>query len=164
MPFEIQILTKSDIDLILDLQKETYSSDLLENSECFLNKIKIFPAGCFGAFLSKKLIGYIFFHPWKIDVQVPLNNNEYFLPENTDCIYIHDIAIDAKHRNQKIGYSLFDEAIKYGNSHNFKNYALTAVQKSETYWERWGYMKQYGATYGESSSIYMICKGLPVWR
>lgn len=164
MLFEVSNISKNQISIVLDLQKKCYSSDLIEDGDCFLHKIKIFPEGCIGAFISKSLNGYIFFHPWNIDVQVPLNNTEYQLPINSDCIYIHDLAIDLNVRKTKIGFELFSKAIEYGRLHGFVNYALTAVQNSETYWARWGFTGKHTGTYGESRSTYMVCKGQPKWR
>lgn len=164
MLLEIFNISKNQISLVMDLQKKCYSLDLIENEDCFLHKIKIFPEGAVGALVSKSLCGYIFFHPWNLDVQVPLNNTEYQLPLISDCIYIHDLAIDVNVRKTKIGFELISKAIGYGQVHGFVNYALTAVQNSETYWERWGFTKKHTGTYGESRSTYMICKGMPKWR
>jgi len=160
----IRQLIADEIDDVLRISERCYSVDLLERRECVLHKYYLFPKGCLGVFLDHKLIGYVFFHPWMLNHSVPLDDTAYVLPEISDCIYIHDLAILPEHRHARCGVQLIDHVCQIGQELGLMSYALVAVQNSEPYWGRWGFEANRRMKYGNSAATYMICKGTPKWQ
>ena len=164
MPIEIKQLSTHQLDAVVGVQERCYTSDLLENRMCFFHKMEIFPNGCIGAFLDGELVGYAFFHPWISNRPVPLNDTTYLIPGNSNCMYIHDVAVLPDRRDQKCAAKLFQQVVETGQKLSLHNFALVAVQQSESYWKRWGFVENKKMTYGESAATYMICSGVPRWQ
>jgi predicted N-acetyltransferase YhbS len=164
MSLLIRQLNVDEIEDVLRVQEKCYSFDLLERRECFVHKYNLFPTGCLGVFLNHQLIGYIFFHPWMLNHTVPLDDTTYVLPANSDCLYIHDLAILPDHRHAKVGAQLIDQVVLISQELSLMSYALIAVQNSESYWTRWGFESNRPMKYGNGAATYMICKGTPKWK
>lgn len=136
---EIRQLTEDDIPSVLVVQHEAYLPQLLESSGTFLNKLQLFPQGALGCFIEGHLCAYIFFHPWVRNKVVPLNCSIDHLPSNTDCIYIHDLAVSPSCRAKGIGHKLVEEVLQLGSKLGIRWYSLIAVQSSEHFWQRFGF-------------------------
>jgi len=164
MSVSIRQLIADDVDDVLRISERCYSVDLLERRESVLHKHYLFPKGCLGVILDYKLVGYVYFHPWMLNHSVPLDDATYVLPEISDCIYIHDLAMLPGHRHARYGEQLIDHVAQVGQELSLMSYALVAVQNSEPYWGRWGFKANRPMKYGNSDATYMICKGTPRWR
>ena len=93
---EIKELSTNDLDAILAIQRSAYIPELNEGKAAFFYKLKMSPITCLGAFIENQIYGYIFAQPYKFGEIIPLDKNTHQIPENPDCMYIHDLAIDRK--------------------------------------------------------------------
>lgn len=135
----IRLLTEADVPSVLDVQRESYDAVLIEHEAVFLERLRAFPAGMLGAFSGDSLAGYAVCHPWIFGRTVPLNTAGLTLPDNPDCLYIHDVAVRPALRGAHIGGWLVAAAMEVGIVAGLRRFTLTAVQSSEKFWERFGF-------------------------
>lgn len=161
----IRRLAEGDIAHVLSVQKACYRPELIESDATFLRKMAMFPDGCWGAFHSVGLAGYVFGHPWVRGRPVPLNSSDYGLPQDPDCMYLHDLAVLPTMRGTGVAPLLVRRLAEVGVRMGVAAFALVAVQGSEAYWARWGFKAQSSFEYGLSvPASYMVCDGAPIWR
>lgn len=125
-----------DLPLIEEIAKPIYFPELWESSECFAQKLKMFPNGCLLAHKGSEVIGYCFSHPWLKDDIVPLDSIVE-IPKATDCYYIHDLAVDVKHQGSGIGRLLFTKILESSKEYNLIR--LVSVLDSHVFWMKLGF-------------------------
>lgn len=136
----LRVLTTSDIDAVLRVQRQAYRlPQLLERPEVFRRKMDLFPDGAIGEFKDATLVGYVFFHPWKQGEIVSLDTEIARLPDQPDCIYIHDLSVVPECHGRGIAKALFSEVRRVAGSLGISRYTLVAVQDSEPFWARLGF-------------------------
>ena len=157
---EIRKLIEQDILAMLDVQRECYPPKLLESTETFLNKMRLFAEGSLGCFSEKRLCAYVFFHPWIKGVVVPLDYVIGSIPPEPDCIYIHDLAVLPAYRRKKIAEQLIWKVFEIGKQLSIRSYSLVAVQSSEGFWRRFGFEVAGTLEYAENiPGIKMVLEG-----
>ena len=157
-------LEADDISDVLSVQEECYRSELIESAASFHRKLVLFPEGCFGVRDQGRLTAYIFGHPWKLGQSVPLDSSSYALPEDADCMYVHDLAVAPETRGSGIAAQLIQALISVSAAKGLNAFALVAVQNSEAYWKRWGFSVDHGLEYGTGlAASYMLSTQLPKW-
>jgi GNAT superfamily N-acetyltransferase len=159
---EIRQLTKEDLPQVLVVQKDSYPPPLLESEDCFARKLALSPDSCLGVFEHHQLIGYLFTHPWISGEVVSLNDTTTWVPHTANCIYIHDLAVLRSHRKHGIGHLLVKRILQMAGSRNHQSLALVAVNRSEAFWERYGFRRHSTITYGEGiTATYMVRRSGP---
>jgi predicted N-acetyltransferase YhbS len=145
----VRLLTAADIPSVLDVQREAYDAPLVEDEAVFLERLRVFPTGLFGAISGETLAGYAVCHPWRHGKSVPLNSAVLKIPEDPDCLYIHDVAVRPAFRGVHIGGWLVAAVMEVGIIAGLERFTLTAVQSSERYWERFGFRPAERIVYAE---------------
>ena len=146
---EIRQLTREDLPQVLVVQEDCYPPSLLEDREAFSCKLLLFPEGCLGAFEAGRLVAYVFSHPWCYGEYVPLHEALEGLPEEPDCVYIHDLAVMRSWRKRGIADLLIGRLLDLAHARHGGRVALVAVNRSEPYWERYQLSRQYAIIYTE---------------
>lgn len=136
---KIQLLRKTDLPSVLQIQANAYLPELNEKVEVFANKLELFPQGCVGVKAGNSLIAYAFAHPWIKEEPVPLNDYTYILPTHPDIFYIHDVAVLKEYYRMGIAHLLVNYLIDLAQRYKFKEFGLVAVQKTESFWEQFGF-------------------------
>lgn len=67
--------------------------DLPESPDVFAEKIRLYPDGCRLLIADEEIAGYGLAHPWKQHRIPPLNGFLQKLPDDADCLYVHDVAV-----------------------------------------------------------------------
>lgn len=134
----IRLMSETDLPDVYRIQKNCYSPAFIETPDVFNEKRAVFPDGCFVASVNNICAGYIFSHPWIRGNPVPLNK-VYSLPLHYDCFHIHDCSIDPEARDNGIGKLLVDKAFEIAHKININSIQLISVQKSQSFWERFGF-------------------------
>lgn len=67
--------------------------DLPERAEVFAEKMRLYPDGCRVLVVNDAIAGYGLAHPWKQLQIPPLDGFLQKLPEDADCLYLHDVAV-----------------------------------------------------------------------
>ena len=63
-------------------------------------------------------------------------------PESVNCLYLHDLAIDARAAGQKVGSLLVGQALLAAEKQGLAYSALVSVQNSQAFWQRLGYQSR----------------------
>lgn len=149
----IKNLTLKEVERVLEIQKACYHKDYWESKEKFESILRLYPSGCYGLW-CEKLAGYLFSHPWRIGEYVPLDSPIKKLPENADCLYVHDIAILPEFRGEGAGRVLFSRVLDAAR--RFRAIELVAVQHSENFWKKLGFREVKDITYGGRRAKLML--------
>jgi hypothetical protein len=135
---------------------------LQENVIYYLEKYSLFSEGCLALKNNNDLCGYIISHPWTLFKAPKLNSFIEYLPDTSNCMYIHDISILPEHRGKnlsRIGLEIIEElSLRNG----FSYISITSVCGTNSMWESFGYkstdhwkqkpdIDEYG-----SDAVYMI--------
>jgi GNAT superfamily N-acetyltransferase len=135
-----------------------------ESEEVPAERLALFPAGCLiaeGALAE--VLGYVVSHPGRLGRPPALDSRLGELPSDADCLYLHDVALLPEARGLGLGESLVDLLRALGIRSGFKVLALTAVNRSTSYWRHRGFSDYSGdgilaaklASYGDGA-VYMI--------
>jgi ribosomal protein S18 acetylase RimI-like enzyme len=138
---KIRLLHKSDLNKILLIQANAYRLEFNESIEVFDHKIDLFPEGCLGVWNQNSLIAYAFAHPWIKDQPIPLNEHTFILPTHPDLLYIHDVAVHRKWHRMGVAHQLVKHLIKLAQHNKLSEFALVAVQGTESFWEQFDFRR-----------------------
>lgn len=67
--------------------------DLPERPEVFAEKMRLYPDGCRVLLADDIVTGYGLAHPWTQNEIPPLDDFLERLPDDADCVYVHDVAV-----------------------------------------------------------------------
>jgi ribosomal protein S18 acetylase RimI-like enzyme len=152
---KLRRVNPNDLEQISSIESRCYSKNLIESKQRFKRLIDVYPKGCYGVEVEDKLIAYIFFLPWKRGSVLKLNDPTLELPDNPDCMYIHDLAVDPKFRGRGIARRLAGHALNIFSRREYQVINLVAVQKSETFWAKFGFRPVTEISYGGERAIFM---------
>jgi len=145
-----------DLDEILRIQERCYSRSFIESPSALLSKILMFPEGAWGLFSSAGLSGYIICIPASGDNACPLGDETSSISDQSDRLYIHDLAVHPEHRSCHVGTQLVRQAESVAAYYGYNHLALVSVQETESFWINQGFESIYALEYGpEISAIYM---------
>ena len=115
-------------------------AELLEGEETFSRMLAFFRKAVWDALIMIGLPPMCFLTPvCGTDHIVPLDHLRTGLPENADCIYLHDVAVGVPYRSRGLAKQLIDAILDLGEQMRLYKFALVAVQDSESFWEQWGF-------------------------
>ena len=135
----IRLLRDTDIDAVLAIQSRAYTELVPETAEVLLSKLRISPTTCWLAEVDGNAAGYLLTHPWIAATPPALHAHIDELPAHTDCLYLHDLAINPEFRGYKIAGALVQSALHRAEELGFDQAALIAVQASRKFWARFGF-------------------------
>ncbi|OPY99950.1 acetyltransferase [Bradyrhizobium sacchari] len=136
--------------------------DLPERPEVFAEKMRIFPDGCRALVADDVIAGYGLAHPWKQHQIPPLDGFLERLPDDADCLYVHDVAVLPDHRGgaARAYVAAMEELAR---ASGIAALALVSVYATQPLWQRLGFrpvtadaeLRAKLASYGESAT-YML--------
>ena len=135
-----------------------------ESEEVPAERLAMFPSGCLIAEGAPgEVLGYAVSHPGRLGRPPALDSRLGELPSDADCLYLHDVALLPEARGLGLGESLVDLLRALGIRSGLKVLALTAVNRSASYWRRRGFCDYSGdgvlaaklASYADDA-VYMI--------
>lgn len=136
----IRLSTLTDLPSILSVQASCYLEVEPERPEVLSEKFNLFPRGCFVAEVDSEVVGYMFSHPWKLGSPPKLDAFLLQIPINANTYYIHDIAVHPSFRGAGIAKLFYDKALDGGKEGGYKSISLIAVQESEKFWKKLGFV------------------------
>lgn len=109
-----------------------------ERPEVLDERRQVFPKGAFLAEdAAGEPVGYALAHPWRLSVPPALDSFLGALPEDADCLYLHDVALLPVARGQGLARALV--AKLEARAGGLGRLALTAVNASADRWCRLGF-------------------------
>lgn len=116
--------------------------DFFEDEAVFRDRFKLYPAGCFVYARDTDILGYGISHPWKLDTVPALNSVLGELPEDTSTYYIHDIALLPAARSAGAATRVLELMAAQAETDGFFTMSLVAVNNSEGFWEKKGFVSR----------------------
>ena len=132
-------MAKSDLPAMLALQTVCFPDLEPESENSLKAKLLASPKTCFVAEFQNQLMGYLITHPWNSNLPPPLNAPNCVIPDDSDCLYIHDLSVHPDARGTGTSQVLLNEFFKCLDMSQFNLSALIAVQNSYGFWEKHGY-------------------------
>lgn len=136
--------------------------DLPESREVFAEKMRLCPSGCRVLIAEDAIAGYGLSHPWMQQRIPPLNGLLARLPDDADCLYVHDVAVLSEFRGGVLrAYIAEIEQLARGSG--IATLALVSVYATRPMWHRLGFkpvaadaeLRAKLASYGEGAT-YML--------
>lgn len=134
---EWRLMTAADIPEV-DIIGEVVHPDFPEDIAVMENRQSIFPQGCFAAQGPDGLLGYAISHPSIIGEPAPLDTI-INLPENADCLFLHDIALSEAARGLGLGSRIVPLLTKTAKDAGFDQLGLVSVNNSLGFWQSQGF-------------------------
>jgi GNAT superfamily N-acetyltransferase len=137
--------------------------ELPERPDVLAEKLRLYPDGCRVLATGNAIAGYGLAHPWMQQQIPPLDDFLERLPEDADCLYIHDVAVLPDHRGGA-ARAYVAEIEQLARSSGLARLALVSVYDTRVLWERLGFrpvapdaaLRDKLASYG-ASATYMQC-------
>ncbi|WP_339032140.1 GNAT family N-acetyltransferase [Bradyrhizobium symbiodeficiens] len=136
--------------------------DLPESPEVLTEKMRLYPDGCRVLVVGDEIAGYGLSHPWKQHRIPPLDGLLERLPEDADCLYVHDVAVLAESRGGVLRAYIADIE-QLARASGLATLALVSVYATQPLWQRLGFrpvtadadLRAKLASYGEGAT-YML--------
>lgn len=151
-------LRRADFEAVMRLADRLHP-DAQERAEVFVEKWRLFPAGCFALEQNGAMLGYAISHPFRVNEIPPLDAFLGTLPDRPDCLFLHDVAIAAQGRGYGCAAVLIDRLVDIAKQQKLPALALVSLYGSNVLWTRLGFehvqddqLAAQLARYGESAS------------
>ncbi len=136
-----RLATLDDLDAIMEIQERVHSF-LPERREIFADKMRLSPEGCLMLMRSETAAGYGVAHPWTLGNIPSLDTLLGDLPERTDCLYVHDVALMQASRGQGAGAEFIRRMSILAQRLHLPALALVSVYGTYPFWETCGFVVQ----------------------
>lgn len=126
--------------------------DYTEQSAVYVERLQLYPAGCWLLERDGKAMGYLIGHPWAGTQPPTLNQLIQALPEPADHYYLHDLALLPDARGTGAAQAAIGIVLDQAGKAGARRIALTAVNGADAFWGRNGFTAMVaGGTYGGDS-------------
>jgi ribosomal protein S18 acetylase RimI-like enzyme len=137
--------------------------DLPESPEVFAEKMRLYPDGCLALTTENEIVGYGLSHPWMQHQIPPLDGFLEKLPDDADCLYVHDVAVLPDFRGGGVARAYVATIEGLARSSGIATLALVSVYATRPLWEHFGFraatvdaeLRAKLASYGERAT-YML--------
>ena len=138
---------------------------LPERAEVLAEKLRLFPDGCMALATDDAVVGYGIAHPWRLHQIPPLDDFLTQLPDDPDCLYVHDVAVLPTFRGGATAASYIAAITALAKSARIGALALVSVYETNPLWRRFGFrvvapdaeLRGKLRSYGETAK-YMVCE------
>lgn len=135
----IRPMQVDDMAAILRIQDVCYTTIVPESKQSLEAKLRASPTTCFVAIAQNEIVGYLVAMPWQLGTPPALDAPVCVLPQQPDCLYLHDLAVAPTARGSGVA-SVLVTAFMHRLHELALDYAsLIAVQASQVYWQRHGF-------------------------
>lgn len=110
-----------------------------EDDAVFVNRLELFPAGCWVFVKNGRIAEYVLSHPWPRFSPPLLNQVPGTFSASPDSFYIHDLAVAPWARASGAGRALAAAALQAAWKASLPRVGLVAVGGSESFWEQQGF-------------------------
>jgi GNAT superfamily N-acetyltransferase len=131
---------------------EVVHVDLPERAEVLAERLRLFPPGCL-----MTSGGYAIAHPCRTGLPPALDTLLGALPDGTDALHLHDVALLPALRGQGLGGAAVGRFMQVAAECGLARVGLVAVHGTAPYWARFGFREAAAAvsSYG-ADARYMV--------
>ncbi|MDR3475460.1 MAG: GNAT family N-acetyltransferase [Devosia sp.] len=105
-------------------------------------KRDLYPNGAHILEIGERPVGYVLSHPWKRASIPALNARLGAIPGDADSYYIHDLALLPVARRIGAAQFIVGALAKHAEARGFATMSLVAVNGSEGFWARQGFVAE----------------------
>ncbi len=131
-------MRQDDLSQVVAIADEVHLN-MDEPPETYRNRLSLYPSGCLSLQLGGNVAGYLISHPWRTGKPPKLGQIVSQLPLDSDCFYLHDIALLPAIRGHGAGKEAFQYCLELAKSEGFDAIELVAVNGADTYWGQLGF-------------------------
>jgi ribosomal protein S18 acetylase RimI-like enzyme len=139
-PTTCRPLQTADLDQLLALQRQCYGDAFLEPRGAFEAKLQAAPDACWVAERQGELIAYLVSLPVEGSQLPSLHATQWLRPAAPQWLYLHDMAVAPQARGSGAAATLLAHLRAFAQSLLLTEIGLIAVQGSQTYWARQGFV------------------------
>lgn len=141
-PYLIRPMQPADLAEVLRIQAACFTELVPESEASLAAKLQAAPEHCWVAegTSTAGLLAYLFALPWRAESPPPLDALECVLPEQPDCLYLHDLSVDPRARGTGLAQALVQRFLERLEASGLDRACLIAVQNSAAFWGRWGFL------------------------
>jgi predicted N-acetyltransferase YhbS len=136
----IRPMQPTDLAEVLRIQAACFTELQPESEVSLAAKLRAAPAHCWAAAApGGSLAAYLFALPWLAESPPTLDASDCVLPEQPDCLYLHDLSVDPQARGSGLAQALVQRFLDGLAASGLDRACLIAVQNSAGFWGRWGF-------------------------
>lgn len=142
-----------DVDAICEIERQAHPY-LSERAEVHAEKIALFGEGCGILAEGSSILGYAIAYPWRVD-DIPATDVLLgALPDEADCIFIHDVTLLPQARGRGAGKTFVERASALARTRELRWLALVSVYGTHTLWGGMGFAIQEASRFSEALKPY----------
>ena len=142
-----------DVDAICEIERRTHPH-LFERPEVHAEKIALFGEGCRILAAGPSTLGYAISYPWRVD-DIPATDRLLgALPDEPDCLFIHDVALLPHARGRGAGKAFVQRASALARARNLRWLALVSVYGTHPLWGGMGFAVEEASRFSEALEPY----------
>ncbi|CAN5869041.1 GNAT family N-acetyltransferase [soil metagenome] len=138
MPFSLRKMCLADIDAVYAVQAAAYVDDMVEALSLLQARWLSAPDTAWVAYDTQGVCAYLVAYP-SLHGKITALGSRFVVPEQPDCLYLHDLAVAPRAHGQQLGSRLVRQALQHAASARYPYSALVAVQNSQAFWKKCGY-------------------------
>ena len=127
-----------DIPDVLAVQAESYAPHMNEEESVVRRRFEAAPDTAWVVESAGAVTAYLVAYPSLLGQITPLAGS-FTLPNQADCLYLHDLAVMRRNRGTGAATRLVERAFAFMRAQGLRHSALVAVQDSRHFWENLGY-------------------------
>ena len=137
----IRAINDTDWPSILSIQASVYPDITPETETVLRSKMHLGPQTCLVITDQQhNVTGYCLAHPWH---RYPASlHTIYPKPQQSELLYIHDMAIAPIHAGKQIGSQTLKYLQQWATQHGYRELSLVSLQQAVGYWQRHGFKSQ----------------------
>jgi ribosomal protein S18 acetylase RimI-like enzyme len=132
--------------------------DYPEDAAVFVERLKLYPDGCWVLGQADNIAGYLVSHPWRLGEPPALNSQLGDLQAATSTYYIHDLTLLPAARGARAASTIVKQILAHAVARGFATASLVAVSGSAQFWQSHGFrivgddvdMRRKLASYGDA--------------
>jgi GNAT superfamily N-acetyltransferase len=130
-------MAQADLRAVFALSKQIHEA-YPERPEIAHERLSVAPQWCRVLVIDDALCGYLLAHPWRRGAPPALDSLIGALPDDPDCLYIHDLAIAPQRRGKGDATRLL-AILKREAFADFPVIALVSTGPATGFWQRQGF-------------------------
>jgi ribosomal protein S18 acetylase RimI-like enzyme len=132
-------MQEGDLPAVLAIQADLFTEDLQEDISILRRRCELFPEGCWAIRDQGRVVGYLVSNPWTLACPPMLGTLLPALPDEPDCIYLHDVGIAKSMKGRGVGSTVVSTFMAFARAKGFAAISLVAVMASRGFWEKHGF-------------------------
>jgi ribosomal protein S18 acetylase RimI-like enzyme len=131
-------MSEADLPAVLTVADDVHPA-FPEDAEVFVERLRLYAAGCLVFSTNEGTAGYVVSHPWRAMDPPALNSPLGKLPSQPETYYIHDIALLPELRGTGAAALAVALLLARAGKEKLATASLVAVNDSVSFWERHGF-------------------------